>query len=160
MATFQTKCFADVKPLVLPDSAKPEWIAVDVEFSATAYASADIIKVCKMPEGYRVLDWALVFPDIDTGTAAIAWSFGVSNATILLPVGTDIGSSLQIWGAALTAGQAVAPVRNASTNCAQDAIKSTSTIPGDREIILKCTTIAATYAGSGKTGQVLMLVQA
>lgn len=159
MPTFTTKCFTDVKPIVLPDAAKPEWIAVDVEFASAAYASSDIIKVCKMPENFRVLDWALVFPDIDSGGSALRWSFGVSNATILIPNGTDIGSSLQIWGSALTAGSDAAPSRNVLSNCAQDAIRSTSTIPGDREIVLKCTTIATTYAGSGKTGQVLMLVQ-
>ncbi len=160
MATIKTKCFNDVKPLVLPSDAKPTWVSVDVEFPTAAPIAADIIKVCKMPEGFRVLDWALIFPDIDAnGVPTLAFSFGVSNATVLVPDGTDIGAALQIWGAALTAGQAVAPVRNASTNCAQDAIKSTATVPGDREIILKVTTAAATYAGAAKIGQVLMLVQ-
>lgn len=159
MATTKTKAFDNLKPIVLPAGAAPEWINVEVEFASSAYAANDIIKVCKLPEGYRVLDWTLMFPDIDTGTPALAWSFGVSNASVASPDGTDIGSSLQVWGTGLTAGQSVAPVRNASSNCAQDAIKSTTTVPGDREIVLKCTTIAATYAGSGKVGNVLMLVQ-
>ena len=157
MAKTQTKCFTNAKPLVLPTEALPEWTAVDVEFSAAAYAANDYIQLCTLPEGYKCLDWALVFPDIDTGVAAIAWSLGVSNATLAVPVSTDIGS--EVWGSALTAGQSNAVVRNATSVCAQGQVKATTLLSGDREIVLKCTTAAATYAGSGKVGQLLMLLQ-
>lgn len=157
MAKTTTKCFTNAKPLVLPTEAYPEWTAVDVEFSTAAYTAGDYIQLCTVPSGYKCLDWTLVFPDIDTGTAAIAWSLGVSNATLAIPVSTDIGS--EVWGSALTAGQTTAVVRNASSVSAQGQVFATSTLSGDREIVLKCTTAAATYAGSGKVGQLLMLLQ-
>ena len=157
MAKTQTKCFTNAKPLVLPSEAYPEWTAVDIEFSSAAYAANDYIQLCTLPEGYKCLDWALVFPDIDTGVAAIAWSLGVSNATLAVPVSTDIGT--EVWGAGLTAGQSTAIVRNTTSVSAQGQVKATSTLSGDREIVLKCTTAAGTYAGAGKVGQLLMLLQ-
>lgn len=157
MAKTQTKCFTNVKPIVLPTEALPQWTAVDVEFSAAAYAANDLIQLCTLPDGYKCLDWALVFPDIDTGAAAIAWSLGVSDATLAIPVSTDIGS--EVWGSALTAGQSNAVVRNTTSACAQGRTAATTLLSGDREIVLKCTTAAATYAGSGKVGQLLMLLQ-
>ena len=159
MAKTQTKAFTNAKPIVLPAGGAPEWCAIEVEFAAAAYVAADLIQVATIPAGYRVLDWALAFPDIDTGIAAVAWSFGVANNTLAVPVSTDIGAALQVWGSALTAGQTDALVRNVSSNCSQDAIVSTATIPGDREIVLKCTTAAATYAGAAKVGRVLLLLQ-
>lgn len=157
MAKTQTKCFNNQKPLTLPDDASPEWTAVDIEFSSTAYASGDLIQLCTLPAGYKCLDWVLNFPDIDTGTPAIAWSLGVSDATLAIPVSTDIGS--EVWGSALTAGQSTAIVRNTTNVSAQGRTAATTLLSGDREIVLKCTTIAATYAGSGKVGQLLMLLQ-
>lgn len=157
MAKTQTKCFNNVKPITLPDDARPEWVAVDVEFSATAYSANDLIQLCTIPVGFKCLDWALSFPDIDTGAAAIAWSLGVSNATLAIPTSTDIGS--EVWGSALTAGQSTAIVRNTTSVSAQGRIAATSLLSGDREIVLKCTTAAATYAGAGKVGQLLMLLQ-
>lgn len=157
MAKTQTKCFNNVKPITLPDDAAPEWTVVDIEFSSTAYSANDYIQLCTLPAGYKCLDWALVFPDIDTGSAAIAWSLGVSDATLAIPVSTDIGS--EVWGSSLTAGQSTAIVRNTTSVCAQGRIAATSLLSGDREIVLKCTTAAATYAGSGKVGQLLMLLQ-
>lgn len=157
MAKTQTKCFNNVKPITLPDDARPKWVAVDVEFSATAYSANDLIQLCTIPVGFKCLDWALSFPDIDTGAAAIAWSLGVSNATLAIPTSTDIGS--EVWGSALTAGQSTAIVRNTTSVSAQGRIAATSLLSGDREIVLKCTTAAATYAGAGKVGQLLMLLQ-
>lgn len=67
MAKTQTKCFNNVKPITLPDDAAPEWTVVDIEFSSTAYSANDYIQLCTLPAGFKCLDWALVFPDIDTG---------------------------------------------------------------------------------------------
>ena len=159
MAKTQTKAFLNVKPIVLPDDASPEWCSVDVEFSSTAYTAGDLIQLCTLPEGNKCIDWFLSFPDIDSnGTPAMAWSLGVSNATIAVPASTDIGT--EVWGAALTAGQTTAIVRNATNGSAQGQVVSTPTLSGNREIVLKCTTAAATYAGLGKVGQLVMLLQA
>jgi len=159
MAKFQTKCFTNAKPLVLPDAADPEWTEVDIEFNPTAYAVNDLIQVASIPEGYRVLDYVLAFPDIDTGvTPTLAWSFGVSNATVDVPVSTDIGAGTRVFGTALAAGRDGAIVRNISTNCSQDAFRGTATQPGVRDLVLKVTTAAATYAGANKVGKLLLLL--
>lgn len=146
MAKFQTKTFNDVTPLVLPTDAKPTWISVPIEFKATAYAAADLIEACKLPIGLRVLDWALSFPDIDSGAAGLAWSLGTENAAL-----DDI--SAEVWGSALTAGQSTAIVRNTTS------VASQGDITKDRTVVLKCTTIAGTYAGAGKVGHLLLLAQ-
>jgi hypothetical protein len=155
---YQTKAFTNAKPIALPDDASPEWIAIDVEFGSTAYVAGDLIQLATIPAGYKVLDWVLNFPDIDSGaTPALAWSIGVANNTFTVPVSTDIGT--EVWGSALTAGQTTSIVRNTTNVSAQGATVDTTTIPGNREIVLKCTTAAATYAGSGKIGQILLLAQ-
>ena len=147
MAKYQTKTFNDVTPIVLPDTAKPEWVAVPIEFKATAYVQNDLIETCKLPVGYRVLDWVLSFPDIDSGSPALASSLGTLNTA-----GDDISS--EVWGSGLTAGQSTSIVRNTTSVAAQgDTTK-------ERTVVLKITTVAATYAGSGKVGHLLMLVQA
>lgn len=158
MAKTQTKAFTNAKPMYLPDDAGPEWTAVDVEFSATTYTANDLIQLCTVPAGFKVLDWKLIFPDIDSnGTAAVAWSLGVANNTIASPVSTDIGS--EVWGTGLTAGQSTAIVAATTSAAAQGQLYATATLFGDREIVLKCTTAPATYDGVGKVGKVLLLLQ-
>lgn len=157
MAKFQTKAFLGVKPIVLPESGRPEWCAVDIEFPTTAIASGDLIQLCTIPAGYKVLDWALNCPDVDSGSA-IRVALGVSNATFAVPVSTDIGSGNQVWATAIDAVQGV-PYRNALNASAADAVFDTTTIPGNREIVLKVTTSPTTYTGSTKVGQLLMLLQ-
>lgn len=143
MTTTTTKAFTNVRPVPQPDDAAIKRVAVDIEFSSSAYVANDYIRLLKLPIGVKCVDWALVFPDIDTGTAAIAWSLGTENTG-----GTDI--SAEVWGSALTAGQTVAPVRNVSSVCAQGDTTA------ERTLVLKCTTAAATYAGSGKVGQLIL----
>lgn len=145
MTTFTTKAFDNVKPITLPDAARPQWIAVDVEFKATAYASTDLIRVCALPARFKVLDAALMFPDCDSGGSALAFTLGTENA-----LATDLDES---WIVASTAAGTGVPARMVLTAAPQGAITA------DRNVILKCTTIATTYAGSGKIGQVLLLVQ-
>lgn len=154
----QTKAFTNAKPITLPDDASPEYCAVDIEFASAAYVANDYIQLCTLPAGYKVLDWFINFPDIDShATPTLAWSLGVSDATLAAPVSTDIGS--EVWGSSLTVGETTAIVRNTTNVSAQGRIAATSTLSGDREIVLKCTTAAATYAGSGKVGQLVMLLQ-
>lgn len=146
MAKYQSKQFTGQKPVTLPVDAYPVWAAIDIEFPSTAFASADLLQLVDLPIGVKCLDWAISFPDIDTGAPALAWSLGVENAG-----GTDLGS--EVWGTGLTAGQSTAIVRNTTSVAAQ----GDSTV--QRRVSLKCTTIAATYAGSTKVGQVLLLLQ-
>lgn len=147
MAIIETKCFSGKKPLVLPDAADVETVAIDVEFPATAPSVGDLIRLCDLPPYTKVLDWALIFPDVDSnGTPTLAMSLGVENAG-----GTDLGS--EVWGTGLTAGQSTTLVRNTTSLAAQ----GDSSV--QRRIDLKVTTAAATYAGSGKVGQVLLQLQ-
>lgn len=159
MAVFTTKAFDLVKPVYLPCDGGPEWTVVDVEFKSTNYVpgNTDFIKLVTIPDGYFCLDWFLSFPDIDSnGTPTLAWSLGLSNATIASPVATDIGT--EVWGSGLTAGQSTAIVRNTTSVSAQGRRYATSTLSGDKELILKCTTAAATYAGANQIGRVGLLL--
>lgn len=156
MAKTQTKAYLGQKPITLPDDASPEWCAVDIEFPA-AFAANDLIQLCVIPAGYRVLDWFLNCPDIDSGSA-VRVAVGVSNATFAVPASTDIGTGNQVWATAIDAVQGV-PYRNALNASAADAVWDTATIPGNREIVMKCTTAPTGYTGSGKVGQLVMLLQ-
>jgi hypothetical protein len=148
VAKFQTKAFSGKRPAILPRDASAMWVPVDVEFPATAPAANDLIELVELPIGVKCLDWTLVFPDIDSnGTPTFAASLGTENVG-----GTDL--SAEVWGSALTAGQAALIARNTSNVSAQGDITTV------RKVALKVTTAAATYAGATKVGQVLLLLSA
>lgn len=148
MAKFQTKAFLGKKPITLPEDAAGRWAIVDVEFPATAPVANDLIELCELPIGVKCLDWIEVFPDVDSGgSPAFAHSLGIENAG-----GTDLGS--EVWVAGSTAGQSTAIVRNGTSIAAQG---DTTAV---RKLAIKVTTAAATYAGAGKVGQVLLLLAA
>lgn len=157
MPTYTTKTYTNAKPLPLPQDALPAWVAIDVEFKSTTYAVSDMILLASLPAGVKVLDWACIFPDIDTGAAAFAFSLGVA-----LNDGSDL--SAEVWASGLTAGQSTTVVRNTTSVAAQADPAGLSTQyaaggGGERQVAMKITTAAATYAGSGKVGQVLLLLQ-
>jgi hypothetical protein len=147
MAVTKARAYTNAKPIPLPKSGHPEWVAVDIDFPAANYTANDLVLLCTLPAGVKCLDWALVFPDVDSnGAPTIASSLGVVNAGL-----TDLGA--EVWGAALTAGQSTAIVRNTTSVCAQGDGAS------DRVVGLKVTTAAATYAGATKVGQLLLLLR-
>ena len=45
MPTYTTKTYTNVKPLPSLPSAVPIWVAIDVEFKATAYAASRIMSL-------------------------------------------------------------------------------------------------------------------
>lgn len=145
MAKIQTKAFTNAKPIVLPDDASPELCTIDVEYGSTALAANDLIELCTIPRGYKVLDWYFVSPKIDSGTA-LAFSLGVENSGM-----TDLGT--EVWGTAIGAAATGVPARNVLSACAQ----GDSTV--DRVIALKCTTAATGYTGTGKVGQLVLTLQ-
>lgn len=146
MAKTQTKAFTNAKPITLPDDARPEWCAIDLEYSATTYAVGDIVQLATIPIGFKALDWVFVPADADSNVGPVlAFSLGVANAD-----STDL--SAEVWGTALLSGTS-AVTRN-TTNAAAQGVKTT-----DRVLALKCTTAAATYDGAGKVGQLLVLLQ-
>lgn len=142
MTTTTTKAFTGVKSVPQPDSACLKLVPVDVEFASAAYVADDLIKLVELPPGVGVVDYAFIFPDIDTGTPAFAFSFGELN---------DDGDDLAVtYASGLTAGQSTTIVR-ATTSVAAQAAKTES-----RVLAIKVTTAAATYAGADKVGQVLL----
>lgn len=148
MAKFQTKTFLGKRPLVLPDDAAADWSVIDIEHGATALASGDLIECCEIPPGYEVLDWFIVPQDIDTGgSPALAFSIGIENSTF-----DDLASSNGTWQTGLTGFQTGTVIRATSAN---PVLNDRTTL---RKVALKCTTIAATYAGSGKTSKLMLLL--
>lgn len=142
MTTTTTKAFTGVKSVPQPDSACLKLVPVDVEFATAAYAANDLIKLVELQPGIGVVDYTFIFPDIDTGTPAFAFSFGELNAA-----GTDLDVT---YASGLTAGQSTTIVRATTSVAAQSPTTAT------RVLAIKVTTAAATYAGSGKTGQVVL----
>lgn len=142
MAKITTKVFAKVKNIPQPECAALVHAAVDVDFPAVALVANDIIELVEIPAGVVLQDYDIHFPDIDTGAAAFAFSIGVLNAG-----STDLAT---VYAAGLTAGQSNAVVRAPNTDAAQASASVA------RRIGLKVTTAAATYAGAGKTGQVVL----
>ncbi len=148
MAKYQTKQFLNTTPLYTPDDAEVCGSPITVEFPSTALVANDLIELCTIPAGVKVIDYKIFFPDIDSGgSPAFAFSIGVENAG-----GTDLGS--EVWATGITAGQASAIYRP-TTNA---ALEGDSTV--DRKLALKVTTAAATYAGSGKVGRIVLELQA
>lgn len=144
MAKFQSKVFTGQVNVPQPNSAEIYEILVPFDFPATAPAANDLIELLKLPAGVRCVDWAAIFPDIDTGgSPAFAFSLGVENTA-----GTDLGT--EVWGTGLTAGQSTTVSRNTTSVAAQGDVST------DRAIAIKVTTAAATYAGAGKRGHVLL----
>lgn len=146
MAKYQTKAFTGTKPVPQPDDAWLKPVVIEVEFPSVAYVANDLHELVTIPAGVKVLDWAVIFPDIDSAGPSFAFSLGVENAG-----GTDLGA--EVWATGLTAGQSTSIVRNTTSVAAQ----GDSTV--DRKLALKVTTAAATYAGSGKTGHVILWLQ-
>ncbi|MEO8021075.1 hypothetical protein [Polaromonas sp.] len=143
MTKYYTDAATNKKPLPQPFSAAVMKIAIDVIFPSINYVANELHQLIEIPAGVQVVDYDIHFPDIDSnGTPTIVCSIGTENAG-----GTDLGT---VWDAALTAGQSAAVVRAATANCAQESTAAA------RKVSLKFTAIAATYAGLGKTGQVIL----
>ena len=143
MPKYQTKAFTNVKPVPQPECAKLALVPVDIEFPSVAYLVNDIHEVVELPDGVSLVDYDFIFPDIDSGgSPAFAFTFGELNAA-----STDIATA---YVAGVTAGQSTSLVRNTTSVAAQ----APST--GVRKLGLKITAAAATYAGAGKVGQIVM----
>lgn len=146
MAKYQTKCFDNRKPITLPDDASPEWASIDIEYPTTALIVSDLIELAELPIGFKCLDWIFIPADADSnGAPVLAFSLGVENVG-----GTDLGT--EVWATGLLSGTANL-TRNTTNIAAQGDITT------NRKLALKCTVAAATYAGSGKVGQLLVLLQ-
>ena len=142
MPTFQTKVYAGTRSIPQPDNGTVPATVVDVDFPTAALLVNDLILLTPLPIGVGLQDYEFHFPDIDTGVAAFAFSFGVMNAAL-----TDLAT---VFAAGVTAGQSNAIVRNTTADAAQFATTAV------RVLGIKVTAAAATYAGAGKVGQVVL----
>ena len=142
MPTFQTKVYAGTRSIPQPDSGYVSAAVLDVEFPTAALLVNDLILLTPLPIGVALQDYEFHFPDIDTGVAAFAFSFGVMNAGL-----TDLA---MVFAAGVTAGQSNSIVRNTTADAAQFATTAV------RVLGIKVTAAAATYAGAGKVGQVVL----
>lgn len=149
MTTTNTKAYDNKKPMTLPPTAVPQWVAVDIEMPTAAPAANDMILAATIPVGYKVLDWAILSPDCDSGGSALAFSLGVALDNL-----SDLGAGASdVWVAGSTALATGVPARNLLPN----ALNGDSTV--ERVVALKCTVIATTYAGSGKVAKLMLLLQ-
>lgn len=144
MATYKTRIFLGEKNIANPYDSSLLSQPVDVEFPSTALVANDLILLVGLPPTVRLQDYEFHFPDIDTGTPAFAFSFGVANAGQ-----TDLSI---VYAAGVTAGQSTTIVRNTTSVAAQDAVNLNAV----RNLAIKVTTAAATYDGANKIGQVVL----
>ena len=143
MTKYYTDAATNKKPVPQPFDASVLQVAIDVAFPSINYVANELHQLIEIPPGVQVVDYSIHFPDVDSnGSPTLVSSIGTENAG-----GTDLEV---VWDAALTAGQSAAVVRAATANCAQEVTTAT------RKVALKWTTAAATYAGAGKTGQVVL----
>ncbi len=143
MTKYYTDAATNKKPVPQPFDASVLQVAIDVAFPAINYVANELHQLIEIPVGVQVVDYSIHFPDIDSNvTPTLVSSIGTENAG-----GTDLDV---VWDAAMTAGQSAAVVRAATANCAQQVTTAT------RKVALKFTAIAATYAGLGKVGQVIL----
>lgn len=141
MPSINTKQYDGIKPLVTPEHGCITYAGVDINFPSTAFAGNDLIRLAPLPSGVKLVDYAFVFPDIDSGTALV-WSFGELNAA-----GTDLAT---VYVSGVTTGQAAGVYR--AVNDAHLASNSGT----DRRLAIKVTTAAGTYTGSGKVGKAIL----
>lgn len=146
MATISTKVYLGTRQIPQPDDSDVDRVSVDIDFPTAAPAANDIWKLAKIPVGVSFVDYDILFPDIDSGTPAFAFSIGELNAGE-----TDLAV---VYAAGLTAGQSNAVVRAPNTD--QLHIGGNTT---ERKIGIKVTTAAATWAGASKTGTVLLALR-
>lgn len=143
MPKYFTDAATNKKPVPQPNTAALTYVAIDVTFPAVNYIANDLHQLIEIPAGVSVQSYSIHFPDIDSnGVPTLVSSIGTENAA-----GTDLGV---VWDAGMTAGQSNAVVRAATSNCAQQVTTAA------RKVSLKFTAAAATYAGSGLTGQVVL----
>lgn len=99
MSSFKTGAALGVKPIVLPEGGAAIVSVIDINWDdVAAIAANDIVELCTLPAGVKIVDVLLQTQDIDTGTTAAA-TFGALNAA-----GTDIATAIATGITAFQAG--------------------------------------------------------
>lgn len=109
----------------------------------------DTIELLELQPGVELIDYDILAPQLDSnGTPTLAASIGALNAGK-----TDLGA---VYGDGLTFGRTA----NGSISRAQDARQTQADASVSRNIALKWTAAAATWAGNGKKITVLLHLKA
>lgn len=140
---------------------RPDGAVFATQFQVTVpstLAQDDVIRLCKLPRGARVLDVALYITDLDTNVSpALVFKLGTSESTP-----TDRSA---VYGTAITTGQAAglfklgATGTVASTAFTYDIGSDTDSLTVETYLQLTCTTAAGTAAAGTIKGHVLCAMQ-
>ena len=141
MASFRALCQQGIRPIVVPDVAAVETIAVDINWpdAGAGIAVNDVIQLIDLPANLEVVDWKFMSDDIDSNaTPTVAFTLGVLNAGR-----TAIGAgATDAW----TAAGGITCPQTACQNTPSGATAANHFIPGRvaRAIGLVATAAAAT----------------
>ena len=145
MPKTQSAVFTGKRSVPQPNSAAITLVTVDFDFPAVAPIVGDLFEIIKLPAGVELIDYDLAWPQVETnGVPTFAGQLGSENAGL-----TDLAV---IYEAGLTPG------RNAGGTTVRCGLAGASQADKtvERAIAFKVTTAAATWAGAGKTGRVVL----
>ena len=131
---------------VQPIDQSVQVVPVPFDMPAAAPAINDVLALCKVPAGVEIVDYDLIVDDMDSGGApAIAFTLGSLNAGL-----TAISTAYASAQTTMQTGGFLRAANNAHW------LESSA---AERSIGLLFTAAAATYAGAGKKGLLLLHVR-
>lgn len=147
------------RPVPFPSGSEVLAVRFKVSLAAGDLTLNNVGHVGVLPAGCVPVGINIDSDDLDTnGTPALAWSFGLSNATVANNVqpatGTDISTATADGGAAWVTGNQDSRTGVASANFTKAMSRVTPTTY-DRYLLAKATTAAAT-AAAGELGVTLL----
>lgn len=148
MAKFLSEIMTGKRSVPQPDDADVDRVPVSIVLPVAALAAGDLLSLIQLPPGVTLVDYDVFAPQLDSnGAPALALSIGSENAA-----GDDLGV---VYEAGLTPGRTA----NGSVSRCGNAVALNADNSVARKIALKVTTIAATWAGAGKTVTVLLALK-
>lgn len=145
MARILSELLTGKKPGPQPYDGSVLQLPITLVMPAAALAVGDLLELVDLPPTVDLLDYDIVSPQLDSnGAPTLAVSIGEENAGY-----TDLAN---VYEAGLTPGRgATGNVVRSGTAAASQASNA-----APRRIALKVTTAAATWAGAGKTVNVVL----
>lgn len=149
MANIKTEFVTGRRNMAQPNEGPITKVPLEITLGATALALNDTYELFELQPGVQCVDFDVIAPQLDSnGTPTLDFAIGTLNAG---KTNLDV-----TWGSALQAGRTA----NGSIARASDARAATADATATRWVALKVTTVAATYAGSGKKIIVLLHLKA
>lgn len=145
MARILSELLTGKKPGPQPYDGSILQLPVTIVMPTAAPAVGDLLELVDLPPFVDLLDYDIVAPQLDSnGAPTLAVSIGEENAGF-----TDLAA---VYEAALTPGRTAAGNVVRSGNAAASQASNAAA----RRIALKVTAAAATWAGAGKTVNVVL----